>query len=235
MSAGPFAKFQADSAPPSMQHPRWRELLEAWGSSKDAAATAAKDAAKCMLVGECPDDALTLHAAERALERYPTETADQHRARLVAVWQSFEFLGTVVGLEAALNALGYGTATVHSAIDSAPGWWVGSWPPASEGARPARWVGSWPVPAGASGRDQWPSRFWVTLDGTPWAGEVWGGGFDWGVDSGITWGSTAPRAAVALVKRVIKRWRPAHCVCIGVFVERTDTQRIFWPTWPYEE
>jgi hypothetical protein len=214
-----FAKYQADSAPPALQHPRWRALTETIGATKDATATAAKDAAKCMLVVQCPDDALALHAAERALERYPTETADDHRARMAAVW----------------TALGYGTATVHSAIDAAPSWWVGSWPPASEGERPSRWVGSWPVPAGSSGRDQWPSRFWVDLAGTLWAAESWGGGYPWGVDTGITWGSTAPRAAVALVKRVIRRWRPAHCVCIGVFVERTDTQRIFWPTWPYEE
>jgi len=228
-----FAKYQADSAPPALQHPRWRALIETIGDAKDAAATAAKDAARCALVGECPDDALVHHAAERRLEKYPTETIEQWRARLVSVFTSFEFLGTESGLQTALDALGYGVATIHTAIGSAPSGWVGSWPPASEGGMPLRWFGAWPVPAGASGRDQWPSRFWVSLDSTVWATDVWGGGYPWGVDTGITWGSTAPRASVQLVKRVIERWRPAHCVCVGVLVELAGGMRIFWPTWPH--
>lgn len=228
-----YAKYQADSAPPALQHPRWRALIETIGDAKDAAATAAKDAAKCMLVGECPDDALVHHAAERRLEKYPTESIEQWRARLAAVFSSFEFLGTVAGLQAALDALGYGTATIHAAIDGPPPWWMGSWPPAPEGDRPPRWVGAWPVPAGSFGRDQWPSRFWVSLEDSVWTGEVWGGGFNWGTDNGLTWGSTAPRAAVQLCKRVIERWRPAHCVCIGLYVERADGLRIQWPLWPH--
>lgn len=229
-----YKEFQADSAPPALQHDRWRAFTGTLGDAKDAVATAARDALRCMLVGECPEDALAHLAAERSLERSPTETAEQHRARIASTWALFEFLGTVAGLEGALNALGYGTATVYPAIGAAPSWWVGSWPPASEGTRPTNWVGTWPVPAGAGGVTAWPSRFWVDLAGSPWADNAWGDGDEWG-RAGLTWGSTAPRAAVALVKRIVKRWRPAHCVCIGVFVERTDTQRIFWPTWPHEE
>ena len=139
MSAGPFAKFQADSAPPALQHPRWRELLEAWASSKDAAATAAKDAAKCMLVGECPDDALAPRS--RALARTLSHRDGRGAPRAHGV--GVDGVRTPRHGDRArgrVERAGYGTAKVYSAIDTAPGWWVGSWPPASEGERPARWV-----------------------------------------------------------------------------------------------
>lgn len=225
-----YAQFQADSAPPAMQAERWRVFLSTLGDSKDAAATAAKDAARCALVGSCPDDALTYHAAERALEQYPGESFDAWRARLVAVWDAFEFLGTEIGLRGALTGAGY-APSISTAIGAAPSWWGGAWPPASEGPRPPAWVGTWPAVAGTVAH--WPSRFWVTLASTAYAPWSWDDGPNWGDD--ITWGSTATVAQVTLVKRIIKRWRPPHCVCIGVYAQLTDTTRIFWPTWPHED
>lgn len=227
-----YKQFQADSAPPALQDDRWRALTGTLGDAKDAAAQAARDAAKAGLVGDCPDDALGHHARERSLERFPTETAAQHRARLVAAATALELVGTEAGLLAALTAIGYGTPTIHTAIGAAPPWWVGAWPPESEGNRPPSWVGAWPVLAGDV--SSWPSRFWVSLENTVWGNETWNGGRPWG-EPGFTWGSNATPAQVQLVKRTIKRWRPAHCVCIGVFVELTTGDRIFWPTWPHEE
>jgi hypothetical protein len=225
-----YKNFQADSAPPALQHERWRAFTGALGDAKDAVALAARDALRSMLVGECPEDALAHIAAERRLERFPTETTEQHRARLAAAWASFEFLGTKAGLVGALTAAGH-SPVVYEANAAAPPWWVGAWPPASEGPMPSAWVGTWPVPAGDVAG--WPSRFWVDLKLTAWSPWTWGSGPFWG-DEDRTWGSTATRAEVALVKRIIRRWRPAHCVCIGVFVELTDSSRILWPTWPNE-
>lgn len=226
-----FKEYQADSAPPALQHERWRALTGTLGDAKDAAAQAARDAAKSGLVTECPDDALGHHAKERSLERYPTETAAQHRARLAAAATALEFVGTESGLLAALTALGFGTPTIHTAIGTPPAWWVGAWPPESEGERPPKWVGAWPIAAGDAAN--WSSRFWVALENTTFSNEVWGEKL-WR-EPGFTWGSTATPAQVGIVKRIIKRWRPAHCVCVGVFVELTTGTRIFWPTWPHEE
>lgn len=229
-----YAKFQADSAPPAMQHPRWRELIETWASSKDAVSDAVKDALRCMLVGECPEDALSLHAAERRLERFPSETAEQHRRRMVDVWKTFVYLGTSKGLVAAIGQLQFGSAQICSAAGSAPSWWAGDWPPPSEGPRPPRWAGAWPVPAGAAGALQWSTRFWIDLRSTPWGYHYWGAAHEWRT-SHISWGSTANQADVALFRRIVHRWRPAHVVCIGAFVERADSSRAFWPLWPHKE
>ncbi len=227
-----FRDFQADSAPPALQHERWRALTGEFGDAKDAAAQAARDAAKAGLASECPDDALGHHARERSLERYPGESAASHRARLVAASTALEFVGTEQGLLAALTAIGYGTPTIHTAIGTGPAWYVDPWPPPSDGNKPPAWPGAWPILAGNVAG--WPSRFWVNLENSPFGNEEWGGGRSWG-EAGFTWGSNASAAQVQLVKRIIKRWRPAHCVCIGVFVELTTSDRIFWPTWPYEE
>jgi hypothetical protein len=227
-----FEEFQADSAPAALQHPRWRALTGTLGAAKDVVAQAARDAAKVGLAGDCPEDSLGFHARERSLERYPTESASAHRARLVAAAETLEFVGTVVGLGAALTATGYGTPKFYVANGPAPTWWVGSWPPASEGERPPQWVGDWPVSAGNVAA--WPSRFWVELAGTAWQSKNWGESGPWGAEE-FAWGSSAPVSHVALVKRIIKRWRPAHCVCIGVFVELQGGLRNFWPTWPHEE
>lgn len=226
-----FKDYQADSAPPALQHDRWRALTGTLGDAKDAAAQAARDAAKTAIVSECPDDALGHHAKERSLERYPTEDADAHRARLASAPTWLERVGTTAGLLVALAQTGYGVPAIHAANGPAPSWWVGAWPPESEGNRPPGWVGAWPIAAGDVAG--WPSRFWVSLDDSVWSDETWGGGFDWG--DNLTWGSTATAEQVAVVKRIIRRWRPAHCVCIGVFVELVGGLRIFWPTWPHEE
>ncbi len=225
--------YQADSAPPALQHARWRALSETIGGAKDAVALAAKSALRCALVTAAPPDALALHRAERRVERTPGTTLEQQRARLAASCDEFEFLGTAKGLIAALDALGVGSSSIYSAYSgaSAPLWWLGAWPPASEGDKPPSWTDPWPVAAGDTA--SWPSRFWVSLEATPWASAHWADGLKWGDD--ITWGSTATRADVAIVKRTIARWRPAHCVCIGVFVHCTDSPRIFWPMWPSEE
>ncbi|MFO0559074.1 MAG: phage tail protein [Polyangiales bacterium] len=229
-----YAKFQADCAPPALQHPRWRQLIETWARSKDAVSDAVKDAMRCMLVGECPEDALSLHAAERRLERFPNETAAQHRQRMLDVWKSFQYLGTTKGLEAALSQLNFGAARIHPAAGPAPSWWVGEWPPPSEGAKPPQWPGAWPVAAGAVGALSWSTRFWIDLSETAWGFHHWGEPFRWR-HSHISWGSSAPQADIALFRRVVHRWRPAHVVCIGAFVRRSDGSRLFWPLWPHKE
>lgn len=56
-----------------------------------------------------PDDALRFAAFDRNLERYPNETADQHRARLLRAWKDWQAAGdesAILGQLAAANFVG---------------------------------------------------------------------------------------------------------------------------------
>jgi hypothetical protein len=86
--------------------------------------------------------------------------------------------------------------------------------------------GVWPPTAGT-----W-SRFWVHLDVTVtnpfnWTAVTWGVSRTWG--QGHTWGSTATAEEVALVRRIIRKWKPAHAVCAQILVDLPGGTRLRWP------
>lgn len=216
MTATAWEEYLVALAPRWLRTPTAEALLQAIGTQLDALEQGARDAAKCSLVEQCPEDAIAYHAAARRLEQYPAETVTAWRARVAAAWSALHWLGTAKGIEDALKALGFSTAKVYGAFDAPPGWWGASWPPSPRNPKPSWWSGTWPV---SHGDTQWMSRFWVVLDAPgPFAwtqSSLWGaknwGGFLWGLDN-------ATEAQVALVRRIVERWRPAHEVCDGILV-----------------
>lgn len=59
------------------------------------------------------------------------------------------------------------------------------------------------------------SRFWVILHNTGWARNKWGDGRKWG--EGV-WGVNASRDEVHTLRRIVKKWKPAHCIAIIIVV-----------------
>jgi hypothetical protein len=57
---------------------------------------------------ESPDDILPIAARDRRLPRYPLESADQHRARLIDAWEIYKGAGSEEVIETQLRAAGYG-------------------------------------------------------------------------------------------------------------------------------
>lgn len=57
---------------------------------------------------ESPDDVLPIIAQDRQLPRYPLETADQHRTRLIDAWNIYQEAGTEEVIEKQILAAGYG-------------------------------------------------------------------------------------------------------------------------------
>lgn len=59
------------------------------------------------------------------------------------------------------------------------------------------------------------SRVWVVLHNTGWVRNKWGDGRKWG--EGV-WGVNASRDEVHTLRRLIRKWKPAHVVVIVVVV-----------------
>ncbi|MGW8285744.1 MAG: hypothetical protein ACWGPR_08500 [Candidatus Deferrimicrobiaceae bacterium] len=109
-----------------------------------------------------PPDAISRLGAERQLDRGPTETDAQYKARLNDAWTAWEYAGAAYSITSQLALIGL-TAEVKQNTD----WdWDGN---------TAAWA-----------------RFWVVVTSHPWTtswqwgdGSVWGGGQTWGSTASI--------------------------------------------------
>lgn len=88
---------------------RW---LKAFGTIKDGTVRRAVEATRARFAETAPEDGLELLGNERGLPRYPGETLDGYRARVVDAFEFWSLSGTVTGITRALTALGH-SATVE--------------------------------------------------------------------------------------------------------------------------
>lgn len=168
----------------------------AFGQIKDAAKDAAKEAVKARFPLLAPADALPSIGSDRLLER-GAQTEAAFRAYLAEAFDLWSAGGTATGIEAAVDVLGYGTATVYD----------------------AHAIGLGPDPTPSS---SW-AKFIVYLDGHPWASDgIWDDPGTW--DDGGTWDSTAPLAAASAILRAVRRWKGAHALCVAVVLPFGDTE-----------
>lgn len=211
MAIKKYAEWLPGIAPRWLKGPRAAALFETVGVALDVTVDAAKQAVFSRFPGLAPADALPHLGAERKIERYPADTDDSHRGRVAAAWDLWPWGGTETGMLNAFHAAGFANVTMHAARDLAgmPG--EGVWPPDGDTA-------NW-------------SRFWIRIDATTaagnpfgWARRYWGAG-QWNTG---TWGSTATRAEVALVRRVVATWKSAHEVCAGIYVDLPGGSRLRW-------
>lgn len=196
-----------DLAPTWLRGPYGRVLTATLGAAIDALVDATKQAVKARHVATAPDDALEALGADRLLERYPIESNATYRARLAAAWDAWEFAGSKQGILAALAAAGYPDAQLFTWRDFAP------------------WA---PTP-----HEAWWSAFWIDVPTHPFASDgLWSDPGTWddtvpghnGAPPGPgTWDSDATVGEVAAVRGGVRKWKPAHEICVAIrFLVGTD-------------
>lgn len=140
-----------------------------------------------------PADALPLVGSERNIERYPSETDAQYKARVRGAWTAWPQAGTKGGILSQLSA-GAFTAAIMEA-----------------------WDWNWDGPFATN--PNW-SRFWTVITNHGWSRTHWGDGRTWGTG---TWGSTASQAEASTLLRIIRKWKAAHTVPITIVVMEPST------------
>lgn len=203
-----FRRQLEQISPPWMRARRSLELWNVLGLGLDAFADAARDAVKARFVNLAPIDALGLIGSDRLLERYSVQTDDSWRTWIASAWDLWTFAGTEDIVERALHEAGFPNASVHDVHNPPPGW-ATTWPPDGD-------------------TDNW-SRFWVWL-AEPWPFDwqivEWGDGHLWG--DGHTWGSTATVEEINLIRRTVRKWRPSHVICAGIYVPFSGGPTLLW-------
>ena len=180
-----WREYFAAIAPPWLSR-YWGERL--WGSLaylSDLMSEGMSQAVKAHLLDQStsPVDALPLIGLERRMPRYPGETNDSHRARLLDAWNAYVQGGTAAAITGQLATYGLDDVEIVSQHDG--------------------WVFENPKDT-----SQW-SRFAVIIDGVTWGTSyVYGMGMIYG--SAMTYGSDATPAETETIKSIVRKWKPVH-------------------------
>ena len=110
-----FSEFQLTSAPPFLLRPRGAAWCTAMGRAKGGLAEWAKDAAAARMPLLTPDDALSLLAAERAIEAGVSETEAAFRERLRTAHYAWSKGGTRPGMETVI-AISFQNALLEAVL-----------------------------------------------------------------------------------------------------------------------
>jgi hypothetical protein len=147
---------------------------------------------------ESPDDVLPLVGAERGMPRYPGETPDQYRARLLDAWNAYKFAGSEGTIVAQFAHAGYpGTEIVFNAAALGP-----------NGEAAPYWSQFWV-------HFPFSSDHPVTGDGPTWGSFNYGDGTVYGLD--VTVGF------YQLIHGIVRKWKPSRWICRGFTFELADT------------
>jgi hypothetical protein len=98
--------------PPWLQGDAGRRWAEVLGAVLDESASLTATGVLARFAARAPEDALATLGAERTLTRYPGESGDAFRARVLGAWEFWQWSGTEYGLGLALSQLGYNSAIV---------------------------------------------------------------------------------------------------------------------------
>ncbi len=210
--AATYASDAAVTGPAWLRGPVAARIRAAIGVALDHGFDVLKQAVRARFVQTAPADALSDLGDERHIEQYPGDTTDTYRARVLLAWDLWQQGGTAAAIIAALTSIGFTSVRIYTANGSAmPG--EGVWPPDSDAS-------NW-------------SRFWVLIDVSgsesnpfDWQRVLWADGHKYG--AGWTWGSTATRGQVQLVRRVVLTWKAAHEVCAGIYIDLPGGARLHW-------
>jgi len=184
-----YSAYVVALAPPWLRG-KWGERWhEAEGLLLDMVAEGAVQAVKARLLGAGPDDALPYAGNDRQIERAPGESVESYRARLLGAFETWRRAGTNKGILVALAVIGYPTAAIYESHD---------WFPLD----PAWW------------------RFWLVLDPPS-------GFSSWKLGDGTKLGDKLvgldklgadAKAALTLLRRVVRKWKAAHTLCVKIIV-----------------
>lgn len=107
----PYAEYLRELSrlnPTDYQDPGTQEYLNATAAALEDTRTRAVSTLLTRLVASAPERYLTLLGEERGLRRYPGEYLEAFRYRVLNAWDFWRRAGTVRGMLAALEHMGYG-------------------------------------------------------------------------------------------------------------------------------
>jgi hypothetical protein len=228
--AGDCKTYQLALCPPWLlgaQGEAW-ELIQ--GLIKDAHAEGTREAVALRFIPYCPLDALAVHSAERQIERAPGEEIEIFRARLRGAWDAWSKAGTEEGILMQLAAAGITTADAVEGMTEWGGgftWGDGTiWGYVHVGVTWGSFVWGEETWGEFLGPMTWARWFLIVEPPHPFTPpQLWGAGWLWG--DATRWGF-GNDALMEFVRRVIRKWQPAHVVCLGVLVRFDDGYQAFF-------
>jgi Phage tail protein (Tail_P2_I) len=162
------------------------------GSMRDDELALLRVALLSRLPSRCPDDALDVLGPTFGLERYPADTNDTYRARLVQAWPTRMLAGADGAVIGQLTAFGIPDVLLMRDADGQFG----------------------PGAPGAYYSELWP--FLGPNFGSTGIAPLLLGGFVLGPTT--TLGTTATPAQITTIKKIILRWKATHGYPVRIFL-----------------
>lgn len=107
-----YQRWLLTLSPPWLRGARGSSLMSGLGSGLDEHASLLTTGLLARFAQRAPEDALATLGAERTLTRYPGESGDAFRDRVLGAWDFWVWAGTEHGMSVALSQLGYNSAVV---------------------------------------------------------------------------------------------------------------------------
>lgn len=105
-----YRRWLAQIVPPWLQQTRGQALMSGLGEALDNEASLTATGVLARFITPTSDDSLPIIGSERLLNRYPGESIDAFRQRVLGAWDFWVWAGTEYGLSIALAQLGYDSA-----------------------------------------------------------------------------------------------------------------------------
>lgn len=108
-----YREFEPALAPPWLQGERGSAFMRALGKARDTTAETTRQAIMAWMVERAPDDALAWLSRNRGMARYPGETIEAWRNRILLAWDFWRLGGTLPGIKRWLEAAGYDASVIE--------------------------------------------------------------------------------------------------------------------------
>ena len=184
-----------------------------------------REGVKARMPGEGTDEALPAIGADRLIERGPSESAESYAARLSASFDTWRGAGNPHKLLEQLRAYFLPNPPRIRAVSDA-GVWHEIDPITAAITRtktsPSNWV--WDGYSAPTSSPRW-WRGWIVIDSSagPWSQWLIGEpGITLG--DGHTLGSTATVDDVTSIRRIVRKWKPAHVHVHDVIITFAETR-----------
>ncbi len=118
-----YRDWQRLLAPPWLREGAGGRFLEGLGEAKDGLVEHTRQAVLARMIQRAPEAALGLIGDERLLPKFPNESVEAYRARLLAAWEFWRRAGTLPGLVYWLLVMGY-DAHVYEHFRDDPSIWA---------------------------------------------------------------------------------------------------------------